>query len=257
MPELSSDMHIIGTGIACADPEFLPRFGITDTGIATDLLPPMLRRRTSQATRISIAAAARACEAANISPKDIPSVFVSIAGEIQITDKLCRNIAREEFPLSPTQFHNSVHNTAIGYWSIITGNTHPAQAMGAAEDSLAMGLLEAWAQLQNGAEHVLLVCYDENTPEPMWPDNRQASLATAFVLSRIKTPQTNITISRPQIGTAPIEIDIPVSGTPMAIALPLLIAAQNPDKAPERILVCLGTSEPGDTSAQFVAVSHS
>ena len=72
----------------------------------------MARCRTNSATRIAISAARRATANNGRSP---PAIFISTLGEMQITDTLYNAIAHQNYPLSPTQFHNSVHNTAAGY----------------------------------------------------------------------------------------------------------------------------------------------
>ena len=49
--------------------------------------------------------------------------------------------------VSPTRFHNSVHNAAAGYWTIGAGAMQPATAISAFDASFAQGLLEAMVQL--------------------------------------------------------------------------------------------------------------
>ena len=108
-------MAILGTGLCIKDNGIAAQQGFHDCALDVSLLPAMVRRRTSLATRVAISAATRACANAD-SSQQLPAVFVSLSGEIQVTDKLCRAIAKNDYPLSPTQFHNSVHNTASSYW---------------------------------------------------------------------------------------------------------------------------------------------
>jgi len=178
---LSATMAILGRGLCIPDEDVAAGLGFADAGLDASILPPMARRRTSNATRAAITAAERACAAAGTSRK-LPAIFVSSVGEMQVTDKLCRSITRQEYPLSPTLFHNSVHNTAAGYWSMATGSMASMQAMGALDDGFALGLLEAWCQLQTVTERVLLVVFDETMPVQLLPDYAWKTCAFALVL---------------------------------------------------------------------------
>jgi len=62
--------------------------------------------------------------------------------------------------ISPTKFHNSVHNAAAGYWTIGTGCTAPSSALTAFDRSFAAGFIEAASQTAADACPVLLVGYD-------------------------------------------------------------------------------------------------
>jgi len=180
---VSAPIAILGSGLCIPGQEVATGLGFADAEIDASVLAPMVRRRTSIATRVAITAAGRACAAAG-NDRQLPAIFVSSVGEMQVTDKLCRSIARHEYPLSPTLFHNSVHNTAAGYWSMATGSMASMQAMGALGDGFALGLLEAWCQLQTVTERVLLVVYDEAMPEQLLPDYTWKACAFALVLVR-------------------------------------------------------------------------
>jgi hypothetical protein len=179
----SAPMAILGSGLCIPDEDVADALGFADAGIDASILPPMVRRRTSKVTRVAISAAGRACAAAGGNCK-LPAIFVSSVGEMQVTDQLCRSITRQEFPLSPTLFHNSVHNTAAGYWSMATGSMAAMQAMGALDDGFALGLLEAWCQLQTVTSRLLLVVYDETLPAQLLPDDAWKTVAFALVLDR-------------------------------------------------------------------------
>ncbi|PCI44367.1 MAG: hypothetical protein COB41_04485 [Proteobacteria bacterium] len=178
-----STLAILGYGISFQNAEEAQTLAYEHADMQTSLLPPRLRRRTSVATKMAFSAAERACKAAHIEPSSLPVIFTSALGEAAITDQLCRDIAKQNFPLSPTKFHNSVHNTASGYWSIAVGSQHPAMAMAAYQDSFPLALLEAWSQLHTVEKHVLLVCYEEKPSDRLLPDNTWLACATAFVLS--------------------------------------------------------------------------
>ena len=122
------------------------------------LLPANERRRTTQTIRLAMKVAEEATEGGD--RERMRSVFASSSGDMDIIDRICAALTEPEPMLSPTQFHNSVHNAAAGNWSIATANPAPATALSAFDATLAAGLLEAATlQLAEGGE-VLLVAYD-------------------------------------------------------------------------------------------------
>jgi len=179
----NSSLVVLGTGVSFQSAELALEYGYEGCDMQAELLPAILRRRTSAATKMAFAAAERACRSAGVEPSELPVIFTSSLGEIGVTDKLCNDIAHQHFPVSPTQFHNSVHNTASGYWSIAVGNRHPAMAMGAYHDGFALALLEAWSQLHTIEKKLLLVTFEEVPPQLLLPDNKWIGCATALVLS--------------------------------------------------------------------------
>jgi hypothetical protein len=69
--------------------------------------------------------------------------------------------------MSPTRFHNSVHNAPSGYWSIATGAMTAATSIAGFRETFAAGLLEAASQLGDGEGPLLLVAYDVAGIGPM------------------------------------------------------------------------------------------
>jgi len=234
----SAPVAILGSGLCIPDEDVATELGFADAGVDASVLAPMVRRRTSMATRVAITAAGRACTAAGIGQK-LPAIFVSSVGEMQVTDKLCRAITQQDYPLSPTQFHNSVHNTAAGYWSMATGSMAAMQAMGALDDGFALALLEAWCQLQTVTQQVLLVVYDETMPEQLLPDYRWKACAFALVLDR-ETRDCPL-LHRPiQANKATLpDIDFPAHNPAMA-ALPLFQTLQQGNSGEQQLTLSAG-----------------
>ena len=56
-------------------------------------------------------------------------------------------LASDDRQISPTRFHNSVHNVAAGYWSIATGAMTTSSVLSAFDASFGAGLLEALTQV--------------------------------------------------------------------------------------------------------------
>jgi hypothetical protein len=131
------------------------------------LLPAALRRRTSLLTRAVVEAAGTAARAANIAVAEPPVVVATDLGELVTTVELLAMMNDGDGALSPTKFHNSVHNTASAYLGIATGNRQPATAVAAGAATCAVGLLEATLLLQDGHPHVLLILADEPVPPPL------------------------------------------------------------------------------------------
>lgn len=131
------------------------------------LLPANERRRAPGTVAVALDVALAACAEAGREPATLPSVFASMHGELGITDYMCTTLIDEPSSISPTRFHNSVHNAAAGYWTIGAGAMAPATAISAFDATFAQGLLEAFAQLATGAEAVLLVGYDNESAGPL------------------------------------------------------------------------------------------
>ncbi|MGQ4660502.1 beta-ketoacyl synthase chain length factor [Lysobacter sp. F6437] len=155
------------------------------------LLAPNERRRAPDTVAVALEVALAACNAAGRDPKTLPSVFASTHGELAITDYICATLATQPEAVSPTRFHNSVHNAAAGYWTIGSGAMQPATAISAFDASFAQGLLEAMVQLAAGSEAVLLVGYDATSAGPLAAvSHSEGLLGGALVLSR--TPNVNV-----------------------------------------------------------------
>lgn len=69
--------------------------------------------------------------------------------------------------VSPTQFHNSVHNAPAGYWTIGHASLAPVVALGCYDWSFAQGLLKAAAECVVENAPVLFVAYDLPIPGPI------------------------------------------------------------------------------------------
>jgi hypothetical protein len=131
------------------------------------LLPPNERRRSSDCVRWAVQVAQEAIVQSGLDPREVPTVFASSGGEMGVFDKLCRALATPERLVSPTLFHQSVHNTAAGYWGIATTGQQSSTALSCYDDSFAAGLLEAATMVCVERRPVLLVAYDLPVPVPL------------------------------------------------------------------------------------------
>src|SRR5215469_10343707 len=119
-------------------------------------LPSAERRRTGAVVRLSLAVGLEAAGRAGADPARLPTVFTSSGGDGQNCHEICEVLATAERQISPTRFHNSVHNAPAGYWGIATGATAPANSLCAHDASFAAGLLEALCQVAVEHTSVLL-----------------------------------------------------------------------------------------------------
>lgn len=121
-------------------------------------LPATERRRATVVTRLALDVASEAL--GETDPATASSVFASSGGEVEVIHGIFDQLAGKDRRLSPTAFHNSVHNAAAGYWSIASGSRHAADSLCAYDDSFGTGLAEALLRCAGGEDNVLLVAYD-------------------------------------------------------------------------------------------------
>ena len=131
------------------------------------LLPPAERRRAPPTTRLALTAAQDALAASGVDPKTVPVVFATSSGSGDVIHDICAMLAADDTQISPTKFHNSVHNAASGYYSIAAGSHRGATSLCAHDGSAVAGLLEAAVQVADGGETVLLVAFDAPYPFPL------------------------------------------------------------------------------------------
>lgn len=147
-------------------------------------LPAAERRRCGPNVKLSLAAGQEAAAAAALDVAALPTVFTASSGDGDNCHKICQALASDDRLISPTQFHNSVHNAPAGYWGIATGAMAPSSVLCAMDASFGAGLLEAMAQAAADQTPVLLIAYDTVYPEPLFktrpvPDSLGVSLALA------------------------------------------------------------------------------
>jgi hypothetical protein len=151
---------------------------------APALLPPNERRRSGTAVKIALAMGAAALEACGREAAGIATVFASSSADGDTCHAICEALAGPERLISPTRFHNSVHNAPAGYWSIATRSMAPSTSVCGYDASFGAGLLEACALVRTLGEAVLLFAYDAPYPEPLWAKRPVADcFGTALVLA--------------------------------------------------------------------------
>jgi hypothetical protein len=196
------------------------------------MLQPNERRRTTRTIKIALQAAEEAMQTWDACDS-LQSVFSSSEGDLDIIDQICQSLALPDRPVSPTQFHNSVHNAPAGYWSMGSGSQAASTSLAGLEGSFASALVEASVQVVSENRPILMVCYDQ-PPPPLLKDF--IPIQAPFSVALLLTPKTSefLTIARLQLQPSATERQLsqmkqPVLeqlrlAAPAAKSLPLLDA---------------------------------
>jgi hypothetical protein len=199
---------------------------------ASELLPAAERRRAGVPVKLALAAGQEALVMAGRDAAATATVFASSSGDCDNLHYILEALATPERQISPTRFHNSVHNAAAGYWSIATQCRAPSTSLCCHNASFAAGLLEAASQVVVAGAPVALVAYDHPYPEPL---NTVRPIHGDFGMALLLAPQaTARAIAALDVEFAPQEIAAsrtadpglePLrTGVPAARSLPLLAA---------------------------------
>lgn len=130
-------------------------------------LPAAERRRCGPIVKLSLAVGYQAAAAAGADVATLPTVFSASGGDGANCHEICEMLASDDRQISPTRFHNSVHNAAAGYWSIASGAMAPSSVLCAYDGSFGAGLLETLAQVVVDQTRALLIACDTTYPEPL------------------------------------------------------------------------------------------
>ena len=204
-------------------------------------LPATERRRATPVTRLALDLAMEA--AGDQDTRKLSAVFCSSGGEVTVVHEIFSMLAEGDTVLSPTAFHNSVHNAAAGYWSIASGSVYPADSLCAFDDSFGAGLAECCLRFAEGQRNLLLVAYDIPPPYPIALHRRiDNAIGGALLLaSDHALPQAWLTIryqaenvSESQLTDATSQA-LPVPSHPGACLMELLKAIAKKESAELRI----------------------
>ncbi|MGH8790817.1 MAG: beta-ketoacyl synthase chain length factor [Cupriavidus necator] len=161
-------------------------------------LPPAERRRTGPTVRLALGVGQQAVAASGLDAAQLPTIFASSSSDGFNFHAICEALAEPEPLMSPTRFHNSVHNATAGYWSIAAGAMRTSNVLCAMDGSGSAGLLECVLQAAADAEPCLLIAYDTGYPEPL---HSHRPIPDPFGVALLVTPrQTARSLAR--IGVA-------------------------------------------------------
>jgi hypothetical protein len=120
---------------------------------APELLSGAERRRCPVSVKLALDVAEQARIMAGVEGADLAGVFASMTGDGPIVTRSMETLADRPRHMSPTDFHNSVHNAAVGYWAIAAGSLHGATSL--------------TAQALSGSVPILLCAYEVPFPAPL------------------------------------------------------------------------------------------
>ncbi|KDP87983.1 beta-ketoacyl synthase chain length factor [Cupriavidus basilensis] len=193
-------------------------------------LPPAERRRTGPSVKLALGLGQQAAAASGMDAAALPTIFTASSGDGHNYHMICEALASDDPLISPTRFHNSVHNAAAGYWGIASGAMAASNVLCARDGSFGAGLLDALCQVAVDREACMLIAYDTDYPEPLRshrpiPD----AFGLALVLLPEPTPRSlarlDVTLAEaPASRMADPALERLRQGVPAARALPLLQA---------------------------------
>lgn len=225
----SGQAMLLSNGLYRTEPTVIP---------LPTLLPAAERRRSGALVRLTLAVGLEAATAAAMDAASLPCVYSSSSGDGQNCHEICQTLASDDRHISPTRFHNSVHNAPAGYWSIATGATTPISVLCAFDASFGAGLLEALSQAIADNVSTLLIACDTPYPEPLHairpiPDAFGVAMVLAPVASQHSLVKVRVsltseaaqTLEQPELERLRLTI-------PAARSLPLLMAIAQGQPAP-------------------------
>lgn len=195
-----------------------------------ELLPAAERRRASDIVKLTLATSLEAIAAAGLQAENLPSIFSFSNGDGLNCHTICEMLASADRQISPTRFHNSVHNAAAGYWSIATETMATSSVLCAFDASFGAGLLDALTQVVVDETRCILMASDTPYPEPMFtnrpiPDNCGIALIFAPQASAKTIAQITVSITSDEADQFDdTALEILRMAIPAARGLPLLQA---------------------------------
>lgn len=196
-----------------------------------EALPPAERRRVGMPIKLAFSSGFEALRQAGADAAQMATVFTSSSADCDNCHAILETLASNDRAVSPTRFHNSVHNAASGYWSIATACHRPSTSIASRDGSFAAGLLEAATQVLCTDQPCLVLAYDMPYPGPIDAVRHlHAPFGVGLVLSATRTPTSLAQLSLELCdGAAPPMLQDAAlraleSGNPAARSLPLLQA---------------------------------
>ena len=110
-----------GRGVLAGSETYQPARCVVPLPMA---LPAAERRRAGTVVKVALAVGQEAVTASGLSARALPSVFTSSSGDAINCHEISIALASSDRLISPTRFHNSVHNAA--HWSSL-GNCSAAR----------------------------------------------------------------------------------------------------------------------------------
>lgn len=207
------------------------------------LLPPAERRRAIINVKLALAVGEEAISHAELDASKTPTVFTSSGGDGEVIGQILETLATPAREVSPTRFHNCVHNAPAGYWSIASRSRERSTNLACFDASFAAGLLEAAVEATVDGRPILLIAYDSPRTPPL---HATRPICALFGVALILRPSAGagslarLSIEILRDGAEPArmaqeDLETLRKGNPAARSLPLLAALAR--KGQERIVL--------------------
>ena len=165
-----------------------------DSKAGATQVPALMRRRLSSLGRAAIEAVMAIYDESD-RENQTPIVFASRWGDIGLSVKLLKELCQEK-SVSPMGFSTSVHNGIGGLFSISQKHRANVVAIAGAETTPSAAMFEGMGLLHEGARSVIVVVYEERSPEEFarfHPTN--FTYAWAVRLQQAKTDESSFTVN--------------------------------------------------------------
>lgn len=163
-----------------------------------ELVPKMvMRRRLTRGARLVI-------ELQNMVGFEGGRILCGSAyGELAVSANILRAIKENE-PISPTDFQNSVYNTAISYLSILSNNQNEILTISSGDDT-SKALLKTGAIKALDGDEILLVCFESINIENIEEVNNCIDYLEGGVALKVRVSEkaANIKIQKSQTKGVP------------------------------------------------------
>ncbi len=194
-------------------------------------LPTAERRRAGKVVNLALGVGFEAVAAAEVDARTLPTVFATSSADGENCCAICTALASPDpadHAISPTRFHNSVHNAAAGYWAIASGAMTSSTTLSAFDGSFSAAMLEAMSMFGAGARHVLATAFDAPYPAPL---HLARPISGAFAIALVLSSEpTSRSLARLRVGLTDREADGMINpvleavrrGSPPGRGLPVL-----------------------------------
>jgi hypothetical protein len=153
-----------------------------------ELVPKMIiRRRLTRASKLVIELLSK------VNFKEGRIIFGTSYGELLSTSKILNDIANNEV-LSPTDFQNSVYNTAVSYASILSNNTSEVLTISSGEET-SLKVLKVGAIKALDNDEILLICAETLNINNIEEVNKCIKYLESAVAIKVKLTQEDPTIN--------------------------------------------------------------
>ncbi len=153
--------------------------------ILLNILQANERRRTTNLIKLALTVAQEVVVDSLEELTGVSTVFAASDGDHDVIQRICMALTLPDHLVSPTIFHNSVHNAPAGYWAIAVNSMQESTSLSASDNSFSAGLLEAGSIVAAEEKPVLLVAYDF---PPCAPMSELRDVTQVFATAILLTP---------------------------------------------------------------------